>query len=198
MRHRLLAAATIALLLGGGCGDSPDGVDSNLSTKAAGTVPTRPDAELAAAIAEVLQQAEAGDVLAQFQLGYAYFQGEGVEQDHIEAAHWFDLAAHQDHAGAQYLLGYMYYQGLGLEKDDVQAVHWVRQAAEQGQLEGEYLMGYLYYKGHGTERDYVLAHFWLSRARDNGFAKAIETLELCESEMTDSQLEQARIQSPSP
>jgi len=198
MRNPLLPAVTIALLLGGACGGPPDAVDSNPPTKIGGAEPALPDAELVPALEKVLGQAEAGDVAAQFQLGFAYFKGVGIEQDHLEAARWLELAAQQDHAGAQYLLGYLYYQGLGLAKDDAQAVHWVRQAAEQGQVEGEYLIGYLYYKGHGVERDYVQAHFWLTRARDNGFAKANGTLELCESEMTASQREQARAQAPSP
>ena len=53
---------------------------------------------------------------AQFNLGYAYRNGEGVEQDYVEAVSWFRLAAEQGNAGAQDNLGYAYRNGEVLSK----------------------------------------------------------------------------------
>lgn len=197
MGRFLLSLSAIVLILAGSCAGEPDAVDSKRSGGTDSANAGQPGVDLLP-FADLLENAEAGDAEAQFQLGYAYFNGTGVDEDHLEAANWFEQSARQGHDGAQYLLGYMHYEGLGLTKDDVEAVHWVRQAAEQGRVEGEYLLGYLYYKGHGVERNYIEAHFWLSRAKENGFAQAIATLELCENEMSESELEQARAQSAAP
>ena len=69
---------------------------------------------------------------AQYNLGVAYSNGEGVEQDYAEAVKWWRLAAEQGIADAQYNLGIAYYDGDGVEQDYVEAVKWWRLAAEQG------------------------------------------------------------------
>jgi uncharacterized membrane protein YhaH (DUF805 family) len=57
---------------------------------------------------EALQtRANAGDADAQYNLGVAYSQGQGVPQDDVEAEKWFRQAAEQGHAAAQYILGLM-------------------------------------------------------------------------------------------
>ena len=49
--------------------------------------------------------ANQGDVIAQNNLGFMYFNGQGVPQNHDEAAKWFWLAANRGVASAQALLG---------------------------------------------------------------------------------------------
>jgi len=49
--------------------------------------------------------AELGDSESQFNLGLAYYLGEGVEEDKPEAAKWFRLAAEQGDVTAQLFLG---------------------------------------------------------------------------------------------
>src|SRR4051812_26095130 len=73
--------------------------------------------------------AEGGEVSAQFDLGCAYYHGNGVSKDLSQAAGWFRKAAEKGHAQAQYNLGYMYANGEGVLKDAVQAVSWYRKAA---------------------------------------------------------------------
>jgi TPR repeat protein len=50
----------------------------------------------------------------QFNLGLKYYRGEGVSQDHQEAAKWFRMAAEQGNANAQYSLGWAYQYGQGV------------------------------------------------------------------------------------
>jgi len=58
--------------------------------------------------------ADQGDARAQYNLGFMYYFGEGVPQDHAEAVHWYRLAAEQGDARAQYNLGFMYDNGKGV------------------------------------------------------------------------------------
>ena len=87
-------------------------------------------------VAALRSKANAGDAGGQFSLGNAYFSGQGVPQDDVEAAAWYLKAAEQGDAVAQTTLGFMYDNGLGVPQDDVQAVSWYRRAAEQGLFRG--------------------------------------------------------------
>jgi TPR repeat protein len=53
--------------------------------------------------------AEEGDRLGQYQLGCAYYAGEGVDQDSSHAADWFELAAEQGSAYAMLFIGRILY-----------------------------------------------------------------------------------------
>ncbi len=59
-------------------------------------------------IAKWRAKAEQGDASAQPSLGSAYFYGEGVEQDDIEAMEWLGQAGNQGHALAHLMLGYIF------------------------------------------------------------------------------------------
>ena len=78
---------------------------------------------------------------AQFNLGYLYYLGKGVEQDYAEAAKWYRKAADQGHKSALYNLGFLYKNGLGVPQDDVLAHMWfdlaASRAAEWRQMEEE-------------------------------------------------------------
>ena len=79
------------------------------------------------------QEAEQGDVEAQYKLGYAYYDGKGVPQDYAESLKWFRKAAEQWNAKAQYSLGNSYYNGKGGPKDYVKAHMWYNLAASKSE-----------------------------------------------------------------
>ena len=54
------------------------------------------------------EKAEKGDVIAQFDLGFMYANGEVVPENDAEAVKWYRKAAVQGDASAQYNLGVMY------------------------------------------------------------------------------------------
>ena len=89
-------------------------------------------AGFAADFAETKKKAEAGDAWAQYNLGYAYCNGEGVPKDYAEAVKWYRLAADQGDANAQSEVGRMYYEGAGVPKDLVQAHVWSNIAGANG------------------------------------------------------------------
>ena len=72
-----------------------------------------------------------GHAGAQFNLGAAHANGQGVPQDLTEAVKWWRLAADQGHAGAQSNLGVMYGNGEGVPQNYVEAIKWCRLAADQ-------------------------------------------------------------------
>lgn len=75
--------------------------------------------------------AEGGHVDAQFHLGYLFANGQGVAQDHAEAARWTRMAADRGEPAAQFALGVMYANGEGVPQDDVRAYLWFDIAARQ-------------------------------------------------------------------
>ena len=66
----------------------------------------------AAQPADLEQQAEGGSSAAQYALGVAYINGEGVAADPAKAAHWFELAAKRGHTEARRQLVFMRAAGL--------------------------------------------------------------------------------------
>eukprot|EP00729_Bicosta_minor_P009635 gene9635-biopygen7268 len=70
---------------------------------------------------------------AQCGLGVMYRDGEGVEQDHVEAVKWLRKSAEAGYAAAQCNLSAMYLEGECVEQDVIKGVKWLQLAAEQGQ-----------------------------------------------------------------
>ena len=114
--------------------------------------------------------------VAQYSLGCLYNTGKGVEQDHVEAAKWFRMAAEAGNAMAQYNLGCMYCDGEGVAQDHVEAVKWYRKSAEAGDAKAQYNLGTMYYIGNGVEQDHVEAAKWFRKAAEAGDAKGQNTL----------------------
>ena len=57
---------------------------------------------------------EGGDVVCQYQVGYMYCYGDGVDVDYEQALPWIQKAAAQDHPSAVGELGTMYSNGQGV------------------------------------------------------------------------------------
>ena len=144
MRPRSLALivpAVLALLLS--CQTSPDvqkGVDPDFQHGA--DAYNRGD--YATALEKWQPLAEEGHAGAQFNLGIMYSRGQGVPQDHKNAAAWYRRSAEQGVAMAQVNLGFAYEQGQGVPQDDAEAVRWYRLAAEQGVALAQFNLGILY------------------------------------------------------
>jgi len=116
--------------------------------------------------------ADQGDANSQFRLGVMYATGEGVPQNHAEAARWYRLAADQGLSAAQYNLGLMYRKGLGVPQDYAEAMRWYGLAADQGDTRAQYNLGVIYGKGEGVPQNDVEAMRWFRLAADQGNANA--------------------------
>ena len=76
-----------------------------------------------------------GNVPAQYSLGVAYENGQGVPQDYREAAKWYRIAATREDDWAQMRLGMFYAEGKGVPQDFVLAYMWLHLAALSGDSE---------------------------------------------------------------
>jgi len=120
-----------------------------------------------------LEEAEQGDVDAQWSVGYAYGLGEVVEQDYEQAFEWYMKAAEQGDATAQNNVGYAYRYGQGVEQDYEQAFKWYMKSAEQWNAFAQWSVGYAYRYGQGVEQDNEKAFKWTMKAAEQGDADAI-------------------------
>lgn len=123
-------------------------------------------------VAALTRMAEAGDPVAQYNLGVMYGEGDGVRQDHKEAVRLYRLSAAQGDADAQYNLGVSYDKGLGITQDYKEAVRLYRLSAAQGKAMAQYNLGVKYNKGAGVRQDYTEAVNWFRKAADQGLAEA--------------------------
>ncbi len=130
-------------------------------------------------ISPLLSRAEAGDALAQLELGKCYYEGNGVEKDVTLALYWLRLAAEQGNGEAQCDVGIFYEFGEGVEMDYGEAVKWYRLAAEQGDEVGACNLGMCYLNGNGVEKDAQEGVLWLQQAANQGLAFAQYNLGQC-------------------
>ena len=75
-------------------------------------------------IAKAKKDAEAGNAIAQYNLGVLYASGTGVAIDLREAFKWYTRAAEAGNAEAQCNLGLCYDLGTGIAVDKCKAVKW--------------------------------------------------------------------------
>ncbi|MBO5715447.1 MAG: SEL1-like repeat protein [Clostridia bacterium] len=98
--------------------------------------------------------------LAQYELGYHYFHGIGVEQNQSEAINWFLRAASNDSPHAMNDLGECYFHGCGVEQDYSEALEWFRGAADMWHPTSQYYLGLMHLEGKGVEANKKIAANW--------------------------------------
>ena len=122
-------------------------------------------------IEEIRGKAERGDASAQFDLGNAYLNGDGVDCNWPSAAIWIRKAAEQGLAQAQCSLATtQYYQEGRRVTGDM--LKWWRKAAEQGNAAAQYDLGVTYAFGNGVANDVAEALKWNRKAAEQGIAPA--------------------------
>lgn len=121
-------------------------------------------------VALLKQEAEQGCAEAQFNLGWLYEKGDGVEQNWKEAVNWYRKAAMQNHSYAEFNLGVCYENGNGVVQDFEEAIDWYHKAAEHGCADAQCNMGwyYMYEKDDITERDKNEAVKWFKESAKQG------------------------------
>jgi len=129
--------------------------------------------DTAAAAVWVRKAAEAGNAMAQADLGDIYERGVGVETNLTEAVKCYRKAADQGLAMAQTRLGLWCENGGNVPEDYKEAVKWYRKAAEQNSIVAQNRLGSIFFTGRGeVERDYKESAKWSRRAADQGDAQA--------------------------
>ena len=129
-------------------------------------------------IAELKAEAENGDAIAQYKLGFRYCVGQGLPKDFAEAAKWLRKSAEQGVAVAQYDLALVYDKGDGMT-NYIEAAKWFRKAAEQGDAEAQADLGIYYLIGKGVDKDSREGVKWLRKAAEQGVIRAEGNLGSC-------------------
>jgi hypothetical protein len=129
------------------------------------------------------RQANAGDVLAQHELGIRYLTGRGISADTVKGAFWIQKAAGQNLMSAHFNLGILYYHGWGVGWNPFSAYKEFLTAANRGMVEAEYVMGQFLTDNLVVPRNWEEAHRWVKLAADSGYAPAKETLKELERHM---------------
>ena len=91
-------------------------------------------------VSQLMDEADAGNAISQYNLGVCYAKGNGGEVDLAEAVRWFRKAAGQGMPQAQYNLGLCLSRGAGVEKNEVEGAMWLNSAARQGDEEAERML----------------------------------------------------------
>ncbi|HHV13029.1 MAG TPA: sel1 repeat family protein [Clostridiales bacterium] len=89
----------------------------------------------------------------EYRIGKMHAAGLGTEQDYVEAAGWFEVAASRNHKYAQYSLASLYCRGQGVEQDYEMAFRLYGKSAAQRVPFANYELAKMYREGIGTEKD---------------------------------------------
>ncbi len=128
------------------------------------------------ALQPLLEQAEAGNADAQFDLGTAYYNGDTGNVDYDQARRWWEKAAARGDKIAQYNLGTLYDEGRGVSQSHRIAAQWYRDAAQQGYAYAQYNLGNLYRDGKGVPQNAYIARNWQEKAAAQGDRDAMYVL----------------------
>jgi len=92
-------------------------------------------------IAALQKAAKDGDAAAQFQLGRAYYRGNGVEKDPKKALELIRTAAEAGDLDAIDSMGFFYTNGELVKKDEAEAVKWFRRGVKAGSARSKLNLG---------------------------------------------------------
>jgi localization factor PodJL len=134
-----------------------------------GTVANQPELPPSDIGTEALRlAARDGNTAAQFIVATRYLDGNGVETDLTQAAHWYQKAAEAGLAPAQYRLATLFERGRGVPKDASTAFIWYKRAAEQGNVKSMHNVAVLAAGNEVGAPNYELAHKWFLAASQHG------------------------------
>lgn len=124
------------------------------------------------AVEVYLQSAEAGNAEAQFDIGYAYYTGEGTQHDYTSAAMWFKRSAKQNFAKAQYNLAYCYMNGRGVPRDYDKAYNLLLKSAENNYKRAQLTLADCYARGVLVEKNEDEYNKWKNKAEGKNTEQA--------------------------
>ncbi len=87
--------------------------------------------------------ADRGDPEAQYNLGWLYANGNGLNVNLDTAVSWWRKAAEQGHADAQFAIALTYTMGEGVDRDMGEAMRWYVAAARQDHADAQEILGRL-------------------------------------------------------
>ena len=114
---------------------------------------------------------------AQYNLGYCFLFGIGVEANEIIALKWYSSAASHGDPQMQHNLGLIYKNGYGgVSKNYGKAAEWFFKAARQGYSESKVELAQIYFRNPLAVKDISIAERLMTEAAEEGNTRAQEYL----------------------
>jgi TPR repeat protein len=132
------------------------------------------------------QEANAGDPLAQHELGLRYLMGDGIPVDTVQAIYWIKRAADQNLTTAKYNYAIFLINGIGLEWNPFVAFKYFKSAADDGMVQAQYVVGVLYTDNLITKRNWNLAYYWIKKSADGEYEPAADVLDQLKPRISQS------------
>lgn len=115
-----------------------------------------------------MEAAQGGNVLAAYNLGVAYRDGLGTQQDVGKALTWFEKAAADGDDTAAFNIGAIYDEGQLVKTDDQLAIAWYDVAAQRGNTDAMINLALMYEAGEGMPANMQKAADLYRQAAQNG------------------------------
>jgi TPR repeat protein/predicted acylesterase/phospholipase RssA/ankyrin repeat protein len=143
-----------------------------------------PSSSLPPSFQKILNEAEQGDPIAQYEVFLAYDSGIGVTKNKNKAKEYYKLAltgqneihsqADMGNSRAQLIMGRIQSD----TRNYSEAIKWYKKAAEaeDEQKEAQYQLGLIYENGLDVEKNYNEAALWFTKAVKNGHDEALTRL----------------------
>ncbi|MFO7444947.1 MAG: tetratricopeptide repeat protein [Ignavibacteriaceae bacterium] len=125
----------------------------------------------------LIKEANAGDPLAQHELGIRYLLGDGMKADTTLGAYWIKKAAGKKLPAAAFNYGILLLNGWGVEWNPFMAFDQFKTAANDGMPAAQHIVGLFYTDNLIVKRDLKTAYVWLKKAADTDFEPAKKPLE---------------------
>lgn len=122
---------------------------------------------------KLLKKANSGNAQAQYELGMALSEGNGVEKDYKAGVSWIEKSANQGYRDAQSMMGDICYFN---NQEFAKAAQWWRLASDKGDLEAAFNLSLLYKWGSGVEKDLSRSVRYLKIAAEGGHSDAMYNL----------------------
>ena len=118
-----------------------------------------------------------GNAEAMNEVGCAYLEGSGVEQNVEKGIDWLKQGAYQGNANAAENLASIYQSGnYGIKRNQELCLTYWKLGAENGSDECQYNYGMCLKKGKGVPKDKEAGIKWISEAASKGHLKATEEM----------------------
>ncbi|MEA5011090.1 MAG: MobP3 family relaxase [Angelakisella sp.] len=132
------------------------------------------------ALIRLVAEAQKGNILAVYDLGWIYSSGLGVDKN-LEVAHEYyvkalagfnEVESQKPWKYTEYRIGKMVASGLGIEQDYQKASEWFELSAEKKYKYAQYSLGAFYQRGQGVEQDLSKAFELYLKSAKQGFPYA--------------------------
>ena len=124
----------------------------------------------------LMQKANAGDAVAQHELGFRFLEGRGFPIDTVKAAYWISKAADQGLPVANFNLGLLYHHGWGVPWNPFTAYRRFEHAAAKNTPEALHILGLLVTENLIVPRDWARGYQLIKKAAELGLPQAKESL----------------------